>query len=116
MQNKIIFSYCYGKACKRQTALIFYNLAIFLRKFTFGPKGDLNSSLDPRGRRQDSWRRGNTSRRHRSWRRGACLSTAGHPRRHSRGRYLDARIHGSEVGATDLGADLGAMYSATTSV
>ena len=35
----------------------------------------------------------------------------GHPRWHSRGRYLGARIHGAELGATDLGAELGAMYS-----
>ena len=27
----------------------------------FGPLGDVNSSLDPRGRHQDSWLRGNTS-------------------------------------------------------
>ena len=35
---------------------IFYNLAYFLRKFTFNTLIDVNSSLDTRGQRQDSWR------------------------------------------------------------
>jgi hypothetical protein len=45
-------------------ALTFYNLAF--KKITFSPLRDVNSSLDPRGRRQDSWLRDNTSRHHRS--------------------------------------------------
>ena len=98
-------------SCILHTHFFLYNLALFQRKFTFDPLGNVNSSLDPGGRRQDSWRRGNTSRRQDLWRRGALPCTAGHQRWCSRGRYLGARTHGAELDATDLGADLGTMYS-----
>jgi hypothetical protein len=57
---------------------------------------------------QNSWLRGNTSRRHRSWLRGAWPRTAGHHKWRWRGWYLEATDLGSELGATDLGAELGA--------
>jgi len=79
----------------------------------FGPLGDLNSSLDPRGQRHESWRWDNISRRHISWRRGAWPCTVGNSRWRWRGRYLGDRIHGAELSTVDLGTELGAMYCGT---
>ena len=60
------------RICLRRAWLvpIFYNLALFLKKFTIGPLENLNAEMDPGGRRHKSWRRGITSRRHGSRRRG----------------------------------------------
>ena len=54
----------------------FYNLILFLRKFTFTPVDDLNPDLDPGGRRREAWRRGYTSRRHGSRRQASWPSPA----------------------------------------
>ena len=96
----------------------FLQFSHFLRKIYVWPLGDVNSSLDPGGRRQFPRRWGNTSRRHRSWLWGAWPCIAGHPRWRWRGRYLGAtdlgselgaKICGSDLGAVDLGSELGAM-------
>jgi hypothetical protein len=46
----------------------------FLKKITFRPLDEVNSTLDPGGRRHDSWRRGYTSRCRDSRRRASWSS------------------------------------------
>jgi hypothetical protein len=86
----------------------------FEKKITFRPLGEVNSTLDPGGRRHDSWRRGYTSRRRDSRRRASwsyltwqmIWQTARRRRSRRRARRRDLRRRAWIHLITLLGASL----------
>jgi len=81
---------------RHTTQFFFVIWSFFLRKFTFKPLSDVNSTLDLGGRRRDSRCRGYMSRRHDLRRRGARPYFAWTTIWRLRGTHLGATDHGAE--------------------